>query len=80
MKIDFIECEIPITKENTRHFEQFGDLLLLRVKYINQDRCDYAVLQYHTTASGGKIAIFDGNFFYEFENAGVVTGYITLEV
>ena len=79
MKIDFIECNAPITMDNLHHFAQFGDLLLLRAIDKNGNE-EYGVLKYVTTGNGGKLGIYDGHFFYDFAGGITVTGYITLEV
>ena len=76
--MEFIECNVPITMENVRHFSEFGEWLLLKVIYGEQ-RVEYGVLHHVITASGGKLALYDGNFLYDYAGVITVIGYKVIE-
>lgn len=76
--IEFQECNVPITMDNLRYFEGFGEWLLLKVIYGEQ-RIEYGVLHHVITASSGKLALYDGNFLYDYAGALTVIGYCVIK-
>jgi hypothetical protein len=63
---------------NLRYFEEFGEWLLLKIIYGEQ-RVEYGVLRHVITASGGKLALYDGNFLYDYAGVITVIGYKVIE-
>ena len=63
---------------NLRYFEEFGEWLLLKIIYGEQ-RVEYGVLHHVITASGGKLALYDGNFLYDYAGVITVIGYKVIE-
>ena len=76
--MEFIECYVPITMENVRHFSEFGEWLLLKVIYGEQ-RVEYGVLHNVETATKSKLSLFDGNFLYDYAGVLTVIGYKVIE-
>ena len=78
--MEFIECNVPITMntDSLNYFTDFGEWLLLKVVYGEQ-RIEYGVLHYVVTATGGKLALFDGNFLYDYAGVLTVIGYKVIE-
>lgn len=77
--MEFQECNVPIAMDDSlKYFEDFGEWLLLKVVYGEQ-RIEYGVLHHVTTASSGKLALYDGNFFYDYAGALTVIGYCVIK-
>ena len=76
--MEFQECNVPITMDNLRYFESFGEWLLLKVIYGEQ-RVEYGVLHNVETATKDKLSLFDGNFLYDFAGLITVIGYKVIE-
>lgn len=76
--MEFQECNVPITMDNLRHFEELGEWILLKVIYGEQ-KVEYGVLRHVVTASGGKLALYDGNFLYDYAGLLTVIGYCVIK-
>ena len=63
---------------NLRYFEEFGKWVLLKIIYGEQ-RVEYGVLHHVITASGSKLALYDGNFLYDYAGVITVIGYKVIE-
>ncbi len=76
--IEFQDCYIPMTADNLKPFEEFGEWILLKVLYKGQ-RIEYNVLHHVITSSGDKLALCDGKFLYDYAGNQTVIGYCVIK-